>query len=244
VAVVAFAVRKRYPIARLFVAGGLAATVFGFLFGSVFGIHAFPAAWVAPLDDPLRILAVPLAGGAALLSVGLALNALEAYWRGELATWAAVDAGYVVAYLGVLAGFLHPAGFGVAAAGALAFCLGHAWHAGRGAAALQAIAELLERLFQVLLNTLSFARVGAFALAHAGVSSAIVALMDATESVVAKALVLVTGNALVLVLEVMVVSIQTTRLVLFEFFTRFLTAEGRIFRPLPSPPSHSLEKAR
>ena len=35
----------------------------------------------------------------------------------------------------------------------------------------------------------------------------------------------------------MVVSIQTTRLVLFEFFTRFLTAEGRIFRPLPAPPS-------
>ena len=48
---------------------------------------------------------------------------------------------------------------------------------------------------------------------------------------------LVVGNAIVLVLEVMVVSIQTTRLVLFEFFTRFLTAEGRIFRPLPAPPS-------
>jgi hypothetical protein len=30
--------------------------------------------------------------------------------------------------------------------------------------------------------------------------------------------------------------------VLFEFFTRFLTAEGRIFRPLPAPPSISQEK--
>jgi V/A-type H+-transporting ATPase subunit I len=117
-------------------------------------------------------------------------------------------------------------------------------HARRLGAALNASAELIERLLQILINTLSFARVGAFALAHAGLSSAIVALMDATESVVAKALVLVAGNVLVLVLEVMVVSIQTTRLVLFEFFTRFLTAEGRIFRPLPSPPSTVEEKAR
>jgi V/A-type H+/Na+-transporting ATPase subunit I len=35
---------------------------------------------------------------------------------------------------------------------------------------------------------------------------------------------------------VMVVSIQTTRLVLFEFFTRFMQGQGRAFAPLPAPP--------
>jgi V/A-type H+-transporting ATPase subunit I len=243
IAAAAFAVRRRYPIARLFIAGGIAAAVFGVLFGSVFSVHrAFPALWIDPLEDPLSILLVPLAGGAALLTIGLALNALEAWWRGELGVWLATDAGYVVAYLGILAGFVNPAGFVAAGAGALIFCLGHAFHARRLAAALPAVAELVERLLQILINTLSFARVGAFALAHAGLSSAIVALMDASDNIVAKALVLVAGNAVVLVLEVMVVSIQTTRLVLFEFFTRFLTAEGRIFRPLPAPPSISQEK--
>ncbi len=68
------------------------------------------------------------------------------------------------------------AGFIVAGVGAALFCLGHAWHARRATAALGAIAELVERLLQILINTLSFARVGAFALAHAGLSSAIVAL--------------------------------------------------------------------
>jgi V/A-type H+-transporting ATPase subunit I len=243
IAAAAFAVRKRFQIARLFIAGGLAAAVFGVLFGSVFSLHdAFPAVWINPLDDPLSILLVPLAGGAALLTIGLALNALEAWWRGELVAWLTADAGYVVAYLGILAGLVTPAGFVAAAAGALIFCLGHAFHARRLAALLPAIAELVERLLQILINTLSFARVGAFALAHAGLSAAIFALMDASGSFVAKALVLVAGNAVVLVLEVMVVSIQTTRLVLFEFFTRFLTAEGRIFRPLPAPPSLSQEK--
>ena len=98
------------------------------------------------------------------------------------------------------------------------------------------LGELLEKTLQILINTLSFAGVGAFALAHAGLSSAIVALMAAADSLVAQALVLVLGNALVIVLEAMVVSIQTTRLVLFEFFTRFMQGQGRVFRPLPAPP--------
>jgi V/A-type H+-transporting ATPase subunit I len=242
IVLVGFAIRKRFPIARLFIAGGLSAVVFGFLFGSVFSVHnVLPALWVDPLADPLAILLVPLFGGAALLTVGLVLNALEAWWRGDFRVWFATDSGYIAAYLGVLTGFLHPRGFVVAGVGALVFCLGHAWHAGRPTAALTAVAELAERLLQILINTLSFARVGAFALAHAGLSSAIVALMQASDNIVGKALVLLVGNAIVLVLETMVVSIQTTRLVLFEFFTRFLTAEGRVFRPLPLPPSTTQE---
>ena len=56
--------------------------------------------------------------------------------------------------------------------------------------------------------------------------------MGASTSVVAKATVLIAGNLLVLVLEGMVVSIQTTRLVLFEFFTRFLAAPGPHVSPV------------
>ncbi len=241
IAAAGFAVRRRYPIARLFIAGGIAAAFFGLLFGSVFSVPAFTAWWIEPLEQPLTILVAPLVGGAALLTVGLALNALEAWWRGEFATWLGTDAGYVATYLGVLTGFLNGAGYVVAAAGAVVFCIGHAFHARRLGAAMSALAELAERLLQILVNTLSFARVGAFALAHAGLSSAIVALMSASDNLVVKVAVLVVGNVIVLVLETMVVSIQTTRLVLFEFFTRFLTAEGRIFRPLPAPPSTSQE---
>ena len=238
IAALGFAVRKRFPLARLFIAGGLAAAAFGLLFGSVFSLpDVLPALWVEPLAYPLVVLGVPLAGGAALLTVGLALSALESWWRRDFTTWVTTDAGYVASYLGILAGFFDQRGFVVAGAGALVFCIGHAWHARRLAAAAKAAAELVERLLQILINTLSFARVGAFALAHAGLSSAIVALMNAGDSLVAKALVLVIGNVIVLVLETMIVSIQTTRLVLFEFFTRFLTAEGRIFHPLPAPPS-------
>ncbi len=229
--------RKRFPIARLLMVGGLAAAVFGLLFGSVFSLHGpLPALWLRPLDAPLSVLLAPLIGGAVLLTVGLVLDALAAWWRGEGRRWLLTDAALIVVYLGLLAAFVAPAGRVVAAAGALFFCIGHALHARRFKAGLGAIGELVEKTLQILINTLSFARVGAFALAHAGLSSAIVALMDATDSIVTKALVLVVGNVVVIVLEAMVVSIQTTRLVLFEFFTRFMQGQGRAFRPLPAPP--------
>jgi len=229
--------RKRFPVARLLMVGGLSATVFGFLFGSVFGLHGLlPALWLHPLDAPLAVLLAPLVGGALLLTLGLVLDAMAAVWRGELRRWLLTDAALFFVYLGLLAAFVEPAGLFVAAAGALAYCAGHALHSGRVTAAFGAIGELIEKTVQLLINTLSFARVGAFALAHAGLSSAIVALMEAADSTAAKALVLVLGNALVIVLEAMVVSIQTTRLVLFEFFTRFMQGQGRAFRPLPAPP--------
>lgn len=232
--------RRRYAVARLLMVGGLSAAVFGFVFGSCFGLHNLPfmppALWLHPLDAPLAVLLAPLAGGALLLTLGLSLDALAAVWRGETARWLRTDVWLVVVYLGLLAAFIDPIGLTVAALGTLAWCVGHALQERRVAAAFSALGEGLEKTLQLLINTLSFARVGAFALAHAGLSSALVALTDAADSGLAKLLVLVLGNIVVIVLEAMVVSIQTTRLVLFEFFTRFMQGSGRVFRPLPAPP--------
>ncbi len=244
IAIAGFSLRKRWPLARLFIAGGIAAAFFGLLFGSVFSLHLMHPLWIAPLSDPLTVLLVPLVGGGVLMTIGLALRAIEAHWRGDFAVWLVTDAGLIAVYLGLLTCLFWPPGFVVAALGALVFCGGHAWHARRALAGLTALGELAERTLQILINTLSFARVGAFALAHAGLSSAIVALMGATDSAIAGMVILVVGNIVVIVLEGLVVSIQTTRLVLFEFFTRFLVAEGRVFRPLPSPPSLSQETSR
>jgi V/A-type H+-transporting ATPase subunit I len=68
-----------------------------------------------------------------------------------------------------------------------------------------------------------------------GLSLAFVVLADATGSLYAAIPIMILGNIIIIVLEGLVVSIQTTRLVLFEFFIRFLHGSGRIFRPLPAP---------
>jgi V/A-type H+-transporting ATPase subunit I len=242
IAAAGFALRSRFAIARLFISGGLAAAAFGVLFGSVFSMQGVIAPrWIEPLADPLTVLLVPLAGGAVLLTAGLAISAMEAHWRGELAAWLAGDLWLAILYVALVVAPLAPASLYISAAAAVAFCVSRAIAARKTIAALAGVGEMVERTLQILVNTLSFARVGAFALAHAGLSSAIVALMDAASGSVARVLVLVAGNAIVLVLEGMVVSIQTTRLVLFEFFARFLVAPGRVFRPLPAPPLFAQE---
>jgi V/A-type H+-transporting ATPase subunit I len=237
IAAAGFALRKRFALARLFIAGGLVAAAFGLAFGCVFSLHALPPLWVAPLDRPLDILIAPLVAGALLLLLGLLLAGLEAHWRGTFTRWLATDAMAIPVFAGLLAAFVDTRALAIAGAGAVAFVAGHAVVERRAAAAFPGLAELVERTLQLLINTLSFARVGAFALAHAGLSSAIVALMQASDRPLVRALVLVAGNVVVIVLETLVVSIQTTRLVLFEFFTRFLAAGGRAFRPLPPPPA-------
>ena len=136
-------------------------------------------------------------------------------------------------YLGLVAAPFAPSALALVLMGVLWYIGGTAFAARNPAAAARAAGELLETVLQLLVNTISFARVGAFALAHAGLAAAVVALAEAAGSGYYAALAL--GNLLILLLEGLVVGIQTARLVLFEFFIRFLKAEGRPFRPLPEP---------
>ncbi len=232
--------QRRMPVLKLLIPGGIAAMFFGVLFGGVFARHdVLPALWVHPLSDPLGILVASLLGGAAILLLGLALGGVQAHWQRRLLSWLATDAALIAIYLGLLGVILDRRSLWIALGGVV-------WHvAGSGAVArtarlataASAAGHLIERTLQLFVNTVSFARVGAFALAHAGLSTAIVGLSHATGSHAGTVAVLIVGNAFTLLLEGLVVSIQTTRLVLFEFFVRFLKGEGRQFRPLLPPPA-------
>ncbi len=224
---------------RLVVLCGGSATFFGFLFGSLFGIeHLIPALWVHPLQQPLLVLAVPLVFAVLLLSLGQLLAGLGALAAGRLGRWLAVDAGLLVIYLGLVGTAALPgAGLGWLALLGLGWYLaGSYWVAHRLLGTLAAVGHLAEGGMQLLTNTLSFARVGAFALAHAALSEAIVTMAH-TAPAWAMLPILVAGNLVIILLEGLVVSIQTTRLVLFEFFNRFLRGTGRVFSPLPAPPA-------
>ncbi len=230
--------QRRLPVMRLLVAGGSSAIVFGWLFGSVFSREDLvPALWLHPLQEPLLVLGLPLLGGATILTLGLVLNALEEFWRGRLAHWALTDAGLLVFYVAAGASLAMPLTVWLAAAGLVWYIGGHAWIDRRVTSGLVAIGTMMEHVFQLAVNTLSFARVGAFALAHAGLSSAVVILADVAGHPVAGFVIMLVGNLVIIALEGLVVSIQTTRLVLFEFFIRFLRGQGRAFRPLVAPSS-------
>ncbi len=226
---------RRYPALRLLIAGGAASIVFGFLFGSVFALENIIAPlWLHPMEQPLAIFAVPLVGGAILLLAGMFLDAIQAWWQQAWRTWWETGAGLVVCYLGLLGAVLDLRMLYVSLLGGAWFAVGHGLVAGkRRLAAIGAgLVELLESMLQLAVNTVSFVRVGAFALAHGGLSLAVVGVADVATSIPGKVLILVIGNVLIIALEGLVAAIQTTRLVLFEFFARFMTAEGRPFIPL------------
>ena len=227
--------QRKFPVLRLLVYGGAVSILFGVAFGSVFALETIiPPLWVRPLEEPVLMLVVPMAGGAVLLLIGMLLDALQAYWQRRGRHWWETGAGLMLCYLALLGSIKEPRLLWLACAGAAWFVAGHALVSPgrRLPAAGTAAAEFLESMLQLVVNTVSFVRIGAFALAHAGLSMAIVGLSDAADSVLFTVIILVLGNVLIIALEGLVVSIQTTRLVLFEFFVRFLHGEGRPFRPL------------
>ncbi len=230
--------RKRFPATALLIWGGAWAMVFGVLFGSVFGREdLIPALWLHPVVEPLPVLTVPLLFGAGLIVLSILLSGLEHQWAGRFFEWVCGEAGMGVALLFGIASLRHPDLMAVAIGALVLQFFGLAWNFRRsgGMAFARAAADLIEGLMRLVVNTLSFVRVGAFALAHAGLSLAVVSLADGTGNVVVSLVVMVLGNALIIAIEGLVASIQTTRLVLFEFFNRFLTAEGREFQPLAPP---------
>ena len=230
--------QHRWPLLRILIACGVASMLFGFVFGSFFGHEdVVPALWVHPLAEPLPVLAVPLVGGVLVLLLGLLLNALECYWRGELRHWLQVDAALLVIYLSLLAALFLPISLVVTGLGVAWYLAGslRGARSNRLAHGAAVLGSLVEQLLQLLINSISFVRVGAFALAHAGLSLAFVLLAKSSGSRGAAVLIMLLGIVIVILLEGLVVSIQTTRLVLFEFFIRFLRSSGRTFHPLDAP---------
>lgn len=229
--------RRRIPALAILIPGGVMSMIFGFLFGSIFGREdVIPPLWLHPLEEPILLLGISVGAGALILLTGLVLRAMQMRWQGRWSDWLIRDAGMALSYVGLLSAvFWTGPGLAIAGMGALWFVAGTTLVEGVSAAA-RAVGEFVETMLQLLVNTVSFARAGAFALAHAGLSVAIVGLADAAGPVFYW-VVLALGNLFVLALEGLVVGIQTTRLLLFEFFIRFLTGGGRQFRPL-DPPGH------
>lgn len=94
---------------------------------------------------------------------------------------------------------------------------------------IEAAVEVLETLISYLSNSISFVRVGAFGLAHAVLGFIILTLSEMAGP--AFLLVMIIGNAIVILLEGMIVAIQVIRLQYYEFFSKFFNETGREFTP-------------
>ena len=193
--------------AILLMEAGFASTVFGVLYGSIFGIETvLPALWIHPIRDLPRFAAIAVGLGIVLVSAGLVLNVVNSWRAGERATALTGLRGLAGAFvywvaLGLAARVLVPASWtlpdsaifallagaiGLLAARPIivrALGVGGTERPREGAtpgwlAALEASVELVDAIFSYFANTISFVRVAAFAAVHAGVFVAMFALAD------------------------------------------------------------------
>ncbi len=94
---------------------------------------------------------------------------------------------------------------------------------------VQTFFELFEILLSYFSNTLSFVRIGAFALSHAAMMQVVLMLAGA-EAGSPNWVVIVIGNIFVCLMEGLIVGIQVLRLEYYEFFSRFYSGTGRKFK--------------
>ena len=225
----------------------------------LFGNPHAPILKVMPSSNPNSILvifgifAVTIAFGFIINSIGLIVNMCNNALRkkfgnvffGKCGFFGLLFYWYVVAFAVRIAAFHHlPAVYDWVIIGVSLFfaAFGEPFERlfngdrpvvenGFGSLVIGGIVELIEVVSSYLSSTLSFVRVGAFALAHA-VLGFIIELMSSKCGPVGGIFVLVAGNAIVVVLEGMIVAIQVIRLQYYEFFSKFFNETGAEFKPL------------
>jgi V/A-type H+-transporting ATPase subunit I len=102
---------------------------------------------------------------------------------------------------------------------------------------MEGFVEILETASTYISNTVSFLRVGAFALSHAVLSYIVFRFSEEISGLAfplgsgAALLIMIFGNAVIIVLEGMIVAIQVVRLQYYEFFSKFFVETGVEFAP-------------
>lgn len=234
---------------------GTASMLFGFLYGSVFGVEGWiPALWISPMEDMNRLLGVSIGVGVSVITLGMILNMISCYKARDFGRLLFDGKGLagMVLYLSMAA-----IGYAVLTGQRMPFPSWVPWtflsalltvilmrdflarlllrqrtHEEGGLYAF----EVLHNLLNFLSNTASFVRLAAFALNHVGLSLAVMMLSDMVRElpggILLKGVLLLAGNAVIIALEGLIVFIQTLRLEYYEFFSKFYRGGGRAFRPV------------
>jgi V/A-type H+-transporting ATPase subunit I len=238
---------------------GVASVIFGFLYGSVFGVvDLLPALWFSPMQDITYFIKIAVLIGVGAISLGLILSFINAL---RLKTARLPAAGllaaliyWILAGLGVrylLTGALEWDFWVAAGVAGVTLLMGIIYILqrlllappqeevpveGRGLRLLEGIIEVVDGTIRFVANTISFIRIAAFALAHAGLFIAVFSLADTLNRMGGGGavywLTIVIGNVVIILLEGLVVSIQIVRLEYYEFMSKFFHGGGEPFKPL------------
>jgi len=247
--------RRGSDMAKMLITAGISSMFFGYLYGSVFGIESFISHYlIHPMANGGNmnlLLLISVGLGVALIIFVMVLNVINGV-KAKDAGRVLFDhngiAGivfYISVVCAVMSGF---AGVSIMSPAFITLCtklpiiliffkepltgrLSRKRKHKQGKAGefvLEKFFEVFEVMLSFVTNTISFVRVGAFALNHAGMMMVVMSFYE-TLGGAGSVLVFIFGNILVIALEGLIVGIQVLRLEYYELFSRFFTGDGKQF---------------
>ena len=251
---------KKMDLAGIISCAGVFSVFFGFMYGSFFGFEdVLKAIWLKPMnqmmDVPLvgrlnAVFVIAIGFGMFIILICMVFNIINSIRRGDTEkTWFDSNAVAGLVFYGsiVLTIGLFISGKKLPAAAILVIMFGvplllmfltnlvekksEILPEQKGMFFVQSFFELFEVLLSYLSNTLSFLRIGAFAVSHAAMMEVVLMLAGATNGGNPNWIVVVLGNIFVCAMEGLIVGIQVLRLEYYEIFSRFYAGNGREFKP-------------
>lgn len=254
---------KKAPLAGIIATAGVFSTLFGFLFGSIFGFEdVLPALWIRPIDHMTTlpflgklntVFIVAVAFGMLLIIVAMVLHIINALKSRDVenAWFDPNGAAGLVFYISVvvcivlfMSGKPLPGGIVLAVMFGVPLLLilfrepitrtiqkrADKMETGKAMFLVQGFFEMFETLLSYFSNTISFIRIGAFAVSHAAIMEVVLQLAGA-QSGHPNWIGVILGNLFVCGFEGLIVGIQVLRLEYYEMFSRFYKGSGHAFDP-------------
>ncbi len=254
---------KKLDLAAIIGTAGIFSTVFGLLFGSIFGFEdVIPALWIKPTtamaDVPFlgklnTVFVAAIGFGMFLILLtmvfhiinGIRSRDVENIWFDQNAVAGLVFYGSLVAVILLFTtGHQIPGTIVLVVMFVIPLLIimlkepltrlakrqSPVIEDGKVMFFVQSFFELFEVMLSYLSNTLSFIRIGAFAVSHASMMEVVLMLAGA-ESGSPNWLVVVLGNLFVMGMEGLIVGIQVLRLEYYELFSRYYKGSGKPFKP-------------
>jgi Archaeal/vacuolar-type H+-ATPase subunit I len=233
---------------------GVSSTFFGFVYGSVFGIETLiPGFKVLEGDNMMRILIAAVAFGVFLLILCMGINIINGIKQKDIGKifFSPNGVAGAIVYISTIAAavcsvaldinLLTP--FYVISLIILPLviiffkepltklCKGEKnWlPESVGSFIVEGFFEMFETVLSYVSNTISFLRLGAFAISHAGMMMVVFMLSKTASG--HNIVGVIFGNIFVMGLEGVLVCIQVLRLEFYEMFGRFYEDSGRAFEP-------------
>lgn len=243
------------------ISGAVFGTIFGSVFGfeealnPLFGLLGFEKKPINVIESAVMLLIAAVAIGVCLVIVAMCLNIVSSFKRKDIASAVFGPNGFagIILYSCIILLIINlAAGLGISnklllLAGVLVPVIiiflreplanlflpkderkKIEW----GEYCLENGSEMFEVLLSYVTNTISFLRVGAFVLVHAGMMLVFFSLAEMMPNAFLYAVMVIFGNVFVIVLEGLLVGIQVLRLVFYEMFSRFYNGDGRDYQPM------------